>query len=62
MAASTGSLIYKINLPISEGVYVVGDSAAQREIFVDKTTNKPAAIFKTFGKIGGAPSIFTRKT
>jgi len=62
MAQKIGSRIYRINLPRPGGVYVVADPRAQRQIFLDKTTDKPEDLYKSFSQIGGTPNIFTRTT
>eukprot|EP00977_Amphora_coffeiformis_P002589 scaffold482_cov266-Amphora_coffeaeformis.AAC.52 len=60
MMKTCNSAIYKLNLPIPGGVYVIGDYQAQREVLME--SDKPMDIYRHFHKVGGRPNIFTRAT
>jgi cytochrome P450 len=59
-AQSKGRTCYRLPLPISGGLYVVGDPKLQLKILKDPTTDKSPALFEPFNNItGSSESIFT---
>ena len=59
-ARKLGQFVYKMNLPLAGGTYVVGDTDLVLKILHDKTTDKPEALYSVFSKItGGLSNIFT---
>jgi cytochrome P450 len=58
-----GRTCYRLPLPISGGLYVVGDPTLQLNILKDATTDKSPQLFKPFSNITGASeSIFTSQS
>jgi len=60
MVEATGNDIMSLRLPIPGGAYLVGDPAAMRVIFTDKTTDKPREMYAAFDNVAGSASVFTR--
>lgn len=59
-ARKLGQMVYKMNLPLAGGTYIVGDTDLVLKILQDKTTDKPEALYSVFSKVtGGIPNIFT---
>ena len=59
-ARKLGSNVYKMNIPVPGGTYLVGDADLALRILRDKSSDKPQALYSIFSKItGGLPTIFT---
>ena len=61
MAKECDSTIYKLNLPVPGGIYVVGDGLAQREVLTT-SEDKPSFLYQSMDSLSGKPSIFSLPT
>jgi hypothetical protein len=53
-------MLYRLPLPISDGMYVVGDAKLQQEILCDPLSSKLWEVYSSVNVIwGGVPSIIT---
>jgi cytochrome P450 len=60
IAIKMNTMLYRLPLPISGGMYVVGDAKLQREILCDPLSSKPGEVYNSVNVIwGGVPSIIT---
>uniref|UniRef100_A0A6S8YL43 Cytochrome P450 n=2 Tax=Chaetoceros debilis TaxID=122233 RepID=A0A6S8YL43_9STRA len=62
MRLKTARQIFRVNVPLSGGLYVVSNPDAAREILKDVSCDKPIEIYKPFQSVTGDPGIFTRST
>lgn len=56
------SKVFRLRIPIPGGMYMLGDPIAQRQVLLDKSSEKPAVLYRRFEIPGTEPGIFTRET
>mmetsp|Transcript_12338 Transcript_12338/g.33930 ORF Transcript_12338/g.33930 Transcript_12338/m.33930 type:complete len:485 (-) Transcript_12338:210-1664(-) len=59
---SLGSSVFQHDIPVPGGIYVVGAAKDQREILLDKNSDKPMSMYSVFDNITGHASAFSRTT